>query len=116
MKINISKEENTIKKSKISAFKKFFKDDYFFYILISVILVAGITLLIVLPLHFTPTHTTQANVTAVGYKGVTIEYRSGYGQVVTKKVNVDDVSEYQIGDIVTIEIKGLIVKIVEKEV
>lgn len=96
-----------------SALKEFF-EDYGFYLLLSVILIVGIILGIALPIHFAPTHTTQATITAVGYKGITVEYKGEYGQDRTRKINVDDVTEYQIGDTVTIEIKALNVEIVEE--
>lgn len=115
MKMRVSKEVNIMKKSKLSATKEFF-EEYGFYILLYVLLVVGIILVIVLPLCLSPTNYTQGTVTAVGYKGVMVEYKGEYGQDCTKKVNVDDVSEYQIGDTVTIEIKGLNVKIVEETV
>lgn len=102
------KKEN----KKISAIKYF--NNYVIPILVAVIGVAVITLAIVLPIRFAPTYTTQATVTAVGYKGVTVEYKGKYGEDLTKEVDVDDVSEYQIGDTVTIKIKFFDVDIVEE--
>lgn len=74
----------------------------------------GMILPIVLSIHFEPTYTTPGTVTAVGYKGVTVEYKGEYGQDLKKEINVDNVTEYQIGDTVTIEIKALNVEIVEE--
>ena len=107
------KEVNVMKKSKFSSIKGFFIK-YGIDILIAVVMVICLTLVVVLPIYFTPTYTTQATVTAVGYKGVTVEYKSEYGQSRTRKINVDDVIEYQIGDTVTIEIKAFNVEIVEE--
>lgn len=107
------KEVNVMNKSKFSSIKEFFVE-YGVYILLVVVTVICLTLAVVLPICLTPTYTTQATVTAVGYKGVTVEYKSAYGQDRTKKINVDDVTEYQIGDIVNIEIKALNTEIVEE--
>lgn len=107
------KEVNVMKKSKFSSIKEFFIE-YGINILIVVVTLICLTLVVVLPIRLTPAYTTQATVTAVGYKGITVEYKSGYGQKRTKKIDVDDVTEYQIGDTVTIEIKALNVEIVEE--
>ena len=101
-----------IKNAKLSALRFF--TEYGIYILIVVVAFVCLTLVVVLPIYFTPTYTTQATVTAVGYKGVTVEYKGEYGQDLKEKINVDDVTEYQIGDTVTIEIKALNVEIVKE--
>lgn len=101
------KKEST----KLSLLKEFFKY-YGLEILIIAIYAVAIILAIVLPKHFVPTHTTQGTVTAVGYKGVTVEYKGEYGQNSTKEINVDDVTKYQIGDAVTIKISTIEVEIV----
>lgn len=106
------KEVNVMNNSKFSSIKEFFIE-HGINILIVVVTLICLTLVIVLPIRLTPAYTTRATVTAVGYKGVTVEYKSGYGQKRTKKVDVDDASEYQIGDIVNIEIKALSVDIVD---
>lgn len=50
----------------------------------------------------------SATVIGVGNKGITVEYHeSEYGQKTTEKVNVDDVSEYSVGDTVTLKIHFL---------
>ena len=106
------KEENTTKKSKLSALKDWLDD--ILPVFGAVFVAAVVICMLTFPLLFGPTDTTQATVTAVGYKGVTVEYKSEYGQDVIKKINVDDASGYQIGDTVTIEIKDrFFVKIVK---
>ena len=96
------------KESKLSALK-----DWLHYIILPVVAVVVYIIMIVSPIIFAPTATTQATVTAVGYNGVTVEYKGQYGQEVIKKIGVDDVSGYRIGDTVTIEIKAFFVNIVK---
>lgn len=45
-------------------------------------------------------------VTSVGYKGITVTYTGGYGEEEekVKKLSVDDPSQYEVGDILTIKI------------
>lgn len=104
------------KRCKTSEFKAIFKDfitsDYFFVFILLIVFIGGIILAFVLPPHIAPAYTVQANVTAVGYKGVTVEYLGEYGKAEKRTVDVDDVSEFQEGDTVTIEIKAWQVKVV----
>lgn len=105
--------------TKASMFREFF-EDYGVKILAAVALIGVIVMTIVLSIHFTPAYTTQADVTSVGYKGITITCKGEYGEALTLKIDVDDVSKYQIGDTVTIKIKsyagalGQCVEIVEE--
>ena len=78
-------------------------------LLITVFVAAAvISAAIIIPLEITaPTYSTQATVTAVGYKGVTVTYAGEYGREITRTFDYNDSKQYQVGDIVTIEIKGI---------
>ncbi len=71
---------------------------------------AGIIVLIVFLLMFikinlVPNYTTEAIVKSVGGKGITVSYFDEYGEnTKTANVNVDSVSEYDIGDTIIVEV------------
>lgn len=70
------------------------------------IMIVVLILVIVLSTHFVPFYTTQSTIIGIGYKGVTVECKGEYGEDLILKVDVDNVSKYQIGDTITIKIKA----------
>ncbi len=54
---------------------------------------------------FVPNYTIEATVEAVGGKGITVSYFDEYGEnTKTANVNVDPVSEYDVGDTIIVEV------------
>lgn len=99
---------NIMKRSKFSAFKKLIAHNRYIIIFVAVcvVLCAVPILALLLSFLFAPTYSTQTTVTQVGYGGVTVEYAGKYGKEKTTFLDVETPTEYQIGDIVTIKIKG----------
>lgn len=76
------------------------------YLIITVAAIVVVCAALIIPIALRPTYSVQATVTAVGYKGVTITYISEYGSERTRTINYNGSEQYQIGDTVTIKIKG----------
>ena len=96
------------KAKKTNKFKEWLSESYWSYLIIIVVAAVVICAAIIIPIEITaPTYSTQATVTAVGYKGVTITYAGEYGREITRTIDYNDSKQYQVGDTVTITIKGL---------
>lgn len=89
---------------KTNKFKEWLLD--WSYIIIAVAAIVVVCAAVIIPIALEPTYSVQATVTAVGYKGVTVTYTSEYGGERTRTVDYNDSKQYQIGDTVTIKIKG----------
>lgn len=53
-----------------------------------------------------PTYTADGIITYVGYKGITVEFNSAYGEKKATTISVDEPTKYNIGEAVTISVKG----------
>ncbi len=60
---------------------------------------------------FVPNYTTEATVEAVGGKGLTVSFVKSYGEISSPiRINVDSVLEYNVGDIITIDVYDFWIK------
>ena len=92
----------------MNKFKEWLSESYWALLITVFVAAAVFSAAIIIPLEITaPTYSTQASVTAVGYKGITVTYAGEYGKKITQKVDCNDSKQYQVGDVVTIKIKGI---------
>lgn len=100
--------EETVKVSKFKRFKEWIKVNDMAVItgIIVVIAVIIITLLSCNWDSICPMYSIEGTVMSVGYKGITVTYPGKYGEERTAKIKVDNPSEYQIGDTITIQTSG----------
>lgn len=96
------------KTTKVSKFKKWAGDNEW-AIFAGVLIAAGIIVFALLFCNWDsicPTYSIEGTVMSVGYKGITVSYPDKYGEERTDKIEVDNPSEYQIGDTITIQTSG----------
>ncbi len=61
--------------------------------------------LMLIKICFIPNYTTEATVETVGSKGITVSYTDEYGKSIEEaEVDVNSVSEYNVGDTITINV------------
>ncbi len=78
---------------------------------ITKILLCVSILAFVIKICFVPNYTTEATVESVGGKGLTVSYVNSYGEkTLTARINVNSVSEYNVGDTITIEVYDFWIK------
>lgn len=100
--------EKTAKVSGFKRFKEWMKDNdmAIFTGIFVIIFVIVITLISFNWESISPMYSIEGTVVSVGYKGITVTYSGKYGEERTDKIEVDNPSEYQIGDTITIQTSG----------
>lgn len=81
------------------------------FLLITKIVLYILILMLCVKIFFIPNYTTEATVKAVGGEGVTVSYSDRFGEnEKTANVNVISVSDYDVGDTITIEVYDIWIK------
>ncbi len=79
-------------------------------IIIKILLCVSI-LAIIIKICFIPNYKTEAKVESVGGRGLTVSYVNSYGEnTLTARINVNSVSEYNVGETITIEVYDFWIK------
>lgn len=101
---------------KRNAFKDWWEDivydgsKLFALFILLVITVSGIVIRIC-DIATTMTTTESAQVSAIGIRGITVEYEGRYGEGATATLNTDDPSQFTVGDTIDIQVKDSYIRI-----